>query len=201
MNKYFKNIISITLITLISGLLLGIVYQVTKDPIATAKINATNKAYKKVLSDADTFEEYSDFDFNIAQSYLNDNSLSSDNIKNVVVGKSNNEKIGYVITVLSKEGFGGDIEFSVGILNDGTIKGIEILSISETAGLGMKAKEDEFKNQFKDINSSKIEYTKDVATQDNQVQAISGATVTTNAMVDGVNAAICYFENELKEVK
>ena len=51
------------------------------------------------------------------------------------------ETVGYVVNVTSHEGYGGDIDISVGIREDGTVTGIEMLSISETAGLGMKAKE------------------------------------------------------------
>ena len=61
-----------------------------------------------------------------------------------------------MINVTSHEGYGGDIEISVGIASDGTVKGIEMLSIGETAGLGMKAKDAEFKDQFRDKKSAKI---------------------------------------------
>ncbi len=47
---------------------------------------------------------------------------------------------GYVITVTDKDGYGGDIQITVGIMSDGTVNGISFLSISETAGLGMRAK-------------------------------------------------------------
>ena len=69
--------------------------------------------------------------------------------------------MGYVITVTSHEGYGGDIKLSVGILSDGTVKGIETLTITETAGLGMKAAEPEFKDQFKDKQVEKILLYKD----------------------------------------
>ena len=67
------------------------------------------------------------------------------------------------------------------------------LSISETAGLGMKATTDSFKDQFKDKNVEKFTYTKTGATSDDQIDAISGATITTNAMTNGVNAGLCAF--------
>ena len=84
----------------------------------------------------------------------------------------------------------------MGVADDGTLNGISILSISETAGLGMKADTDEFKNQFADKNVEKFEYTKNGATEDNQIDAISGATITTNAMTNGVNAGLCAFQYE-----
>ena len=51
------------------------------------------------------------------------------------------------MTTTSSEGYGGDIQISVGIGNDGVVEGVEILSISETAGLGMKATEAKFRDQ------------------------------------------------------
>ena len=56
------------------------------------------------------------------------------------------EKIGYVF-LTSAKGYGGDIDIMVGIGNDGSVKGVTVLSISETAGLGMNAKNDKFLNQ------------------------------------------------------
>ncbi len=116
----------------------------------------------------------------------------------VAAGKSDSgETVGYVLNVTSHSGYGGDIEISVGILNDGTISGIEMLSINETAGLGMKADEAEFKDQFKDKNVEKFSYTKNGASADNEIDAISGATITTSAVTDAVNSALVYFQNEL----
>ena len=82
----------------------------------------------------------------------------------------------------------------MGVQNDGTLNGISILSISETAGLGMKANTDSFKDQFKNKKVEKFSYTKTGATSDDQIDAISGATITTNAMTNGVNAGLCAFQ-------
>ena len=105
--------------------------------------------------------------------------------------------LGYVITVTTKEGYGGDIKFSIGIRQDGLVNGISILEIAETAGLGMRA-EEVLKPQFADKNVEQFEYSKSGAVSENQVDAISGATITTNAVVNGVNAGIYYFQTELK---
>jgi electron transport complex protein RnfG len=101
-----------------------------------------------------------------------------------------------VLTVTSHEGYGGDIQFTMGITNDGVLNGISILSISETAGLGMRADE-VLKPQFAGKSAEKYEYTKTGAVSDSQIDAISGATITTNAVVNGVNAGLYYFQNEL----
>ena len=68
-------------------------------------------------------------------------------------------------TVTTSEGYGGDIQFAMGIQDDGTLNGISILSIGETAGLGMRANTDAFKDQFKDKKVDKFEYTKQVPQQ------------------------------------
>ena len=65
-----------------------------------------------------------------------------------------------MITVTSSEGYGGDIQFSMGVGIDGTTYGISFLSIEETAGLGMNADTDAFKSQFKDQNVSEFTYSK-----------------------------------------
>ena len=104
--------------------------------------------------------------------------------------------MGYVITVTTHEGYGGDIRFSVGIRNDGTVNGISILNIAETPGLGMKA-EEVLKPQFAGKTVSQFAYTKTGAVATEEIDAISGATITTNALVNGVNAGLNYFKNEL----
>ena len=104
--------------------------------------------------------------------------------------------LGYVITVTTKEGYGGDIQFAVGVRLDGTVNGMSILDIAETAGLGMRA-EDVLKPQFAGKQTDKFEYTKSGATSENQIDAISGATITTNAVTNGVNAGLYYFQTEL----
>lgn len=101
--------------------------------------------------------------------------------------------IGLVEIISTTEGYGGGMQFSMGIASDGTTKGISFLSLSETAGLGMRADTDDFKNQFKDKNVEAFSYTKSGASADDEIDALSGATLTTNAVTNGVNAGICCF--------
>ena len=183
MNKIVKNAFILTAITVIAGLLLGVVYGVTKEPIANAKAKAKQEAFQSVLSDADSFETVDNLDTDAASELLKSNGYSSDAIEEVALGKDKSgETIGYVINVVSHEGYGGDIEISVGIQADGTVKGIEMLSISETAGLGMKSTEPAFKDQFKDKKVETFSYTKTGEEGDDKIDAISGATITTNAV-------------------
>lgn len=198
MNKIVKNTGILMAITLVAGALLGLVYEITKDPIAQAQESAKQEAYRTVLADADTFVNDDNFKEKNAQKILSEAGYDSDDISEVVVGQnSSGEEVGYVITVTSHEGYGGDIQISVGIEADGTVKGIEMLSISETAGLGMKATESEFKDQFKDKNVEKFSYTKSGEEGDDKIDALSGATITTNAVTNAVDSALVYFQNEL----
>ena len=198
MNKIVKNTGILMAITLVAGALLGLVYEITKDPIAQAQESAKQEAYRTVLADADTFVNDDNFKEKDAQKILSEAGYDSDDISEVVVGQnSSGEEVGYVITVTSHEGYGGDIQISVGIEADGTVKGIEMLSISETAGLGMKATESEFKDQFKDKNVEKFSYTKSGEKGDDKIDALSGATITTNAVTNAVDSALVYFQNEL----
>ena len=198
MNNIVKNTLILTSITVVSGLLLGIVYDITKEPIAEAQENTKQEAFRAVLSDASSFETMEDFDASEAMSILEENGFTSDEITEIAEGVDDSgETVGYVINVTSHEAYDDDLEVSVGIATDGTVKGIEMLSISETAGLGMKADEADFKDQFKDKKVEKFSYTKSGESGDDKIDAISGATITTNAVTNAVDSALVYFQNEL----
>ena len=187
-NPIIKNTVILTMITLISGLLLGLVYEVTKNPIAFAKEKAKQEAYKEVFADAESFEALENFEEYIVEANV---------INEVVVAHAGAEKMGYVITVTNNEAYGGSLTITMGIRNDGTTNGISFLTLAETAGLGMKAKESEFKNQYADKNVDSFEVTKTGAANDNQIDAISGATITSKSVTSAVNAGITYFEEVL----
>lgn len=198
MDKIIKNTLILAAITVVSGLLLGLVYDITKEPIATAQENTRQEAFRSVLPEASSFEEYEGYDAEKAGELLRENGYDPDEISGAVTGKDDSgEIVGYVVDVISHEGYAGDIEISVGIASDGTVTGIEMLSISETAGLGMKAAEADFKDQFKDKKVEKFSYTKSGESGDDMIDAISGATITTNAVTNAVDAALVYYQNEL----
>ncbi len=194
MNKIIKDAVVLCGITLIAGLLLGSVYQITKTPRQNQEIERKNQAYQTVFTDATDFEE-KEIDAEQIKKYLEQKGITSGEatVDEVATAKKQ-QNLGYVITVTEHEGYGGDITFTVGIKQDGTICGVSVLTINETAGLGMKAKETSFLNQFKDKKVEKFTYTKNGATKENEIDAISGATITTKAMTKGVNAAIECFQ-------
>lgn len=196
MKEMMKNTGIMVAITLIAGLLLGIVYQVTKEPIAIQEAKAKQEACQEVFADAASFDAVEVVP--VEQSAWNSVGYGQETIDEVMMAKDGaGSTLGYVVTVTTKEGYGGDIRFTVGVRMDGTVNGISILAISETAGLGMRA-EEVLKPQFADKNVEKFEYTKSGATSENQIDAISGATITTNAVTNGVNAGLYYFQTQLR---
>lgn len=198
MNKIIKNTLMLTAITVAAGLLLGLVYEITSAPILTAQEEAKQKAYKAVLSEADSFEEYKDFNAGEIAEVLAEEGYTGEDITGVAVASNKSgDDIGYVVTSVSHDGYGGDIEVSVGIQKDGTVEGIEMLSITETAGLGMKAADAEFKDQFKNKKVEKFSYTKTGEKGEDKIDALSGATITTSAVTNAVDAALFYFHNVL----
>ena len=188
-----KDTIAITAITLVAGLALGVVQDITEGPIAQQQEQSKQEAYKAVFEDADSFEPC-EVDADALAANLAENNFNAQTINEVMEAKdASGETIGYALNVTDSEGYGGDIQFSMGVQNDGTLNGISILSIGETAGLGMNADTPAFKDQFVGKQVEQLQYTKNGATQDDEINAISGATVTTNAMTNGVNAGLCAF--------
>ena len=196
LKSMLKDAMILLAITLIAGLILGVVYKVTKEPIAQQEAKAKQEACQEVFTDAAGFEAVEGFNKEAAYLAISEQYPNQDINEVVKAVDASGQLMGYVITVTTHEGYGGDIRFSVGIRNDGTVNGISILSIAETPGLGMNA-EKVLKPQFAGKTVEKFEYTKTGASTDNQVDAISGATITTNAIVNGVNAALSYFTTEL----
>ena len=123
--------------------------------------------------------------------------LSSLGLENVTIDDicvggddANNTLVGYVVLVTSSEGYGGDIQIAVGMDTDYKITGLSFLTLNETAGLGMEADTDAFKQQFIGKSVDQFTYTKTGSTQDSEIDALSGATITTSAVTNAVNAAL-----------
>lgn len=196
MKEMMKNTGILLAITIVAGLLLGLVYQITKEPIANQEAKAKQEACQEVFEDAVSFEAVELVA--VDEAAWSEAGYGQESIDDVMAAKdAAGELLGYVLTITTKEGYGGDIQFTIGVRMDGTLNGMSLLAISETAGLGMRA-EEVLKPQFANKQVEKFEYTKSGATSDNQIDAISGATITTNAVTDGVNAGLYYFQTELK---
>lgn len=197
MNKSLvSDCIKLFIITLAAGLILGFVYNVTKDPIAKQEEKTKQEAYKAVFKDADRFEAVK-FNAKEISKALKAKDLGQNTINEIAKAVDKNGKeLGYVFSVTNPDGYGGDITLSVGVKNDGTVNGYETLTISETAGLGMKAKEDEFKSNFTNKKAKQFEVVKDGSgkNDDAKIDAISGATITSRAVTSGVNSCVALMD-------
>lgn len=187
MKSMLKDAIVLLLITLIAGLALGFVYELTKEPIRIQQEKAIQKACQAVYAQAEQFDvvEYT-------PSPMLLNSLKE---KGVTIGTifeakdSIGNAVGYVVESTSSEGYGGKITLYAGITKDGMLNGISILTIAETPGLGMNA-QSVLVPQFENVPATMFTYTKSGSTKDSEINAISGATITTEAIVNAVNGAV-----------
>ncbi len=193
----FINTLVLVLVTFVAITALAVVNQVTKEPIAQAEINARAEVYKVVYPDAENFAEVENSESIIEGSadFLKNAGYDGCFINDAlsVTDDSGNIK-GYVIAATSPSGYGGDVQIAVGISSDGKITGFNVVSNNETAGLGSKCTEPEFTSQFANKPATVLEYTKSGAAEDNQIDAISGATITTNAVTEAVNSAIVFYQ-------
>ncbi len=190
--KGFVNaIVVLFAITLVMGAALGVVNNVTKEPIAKTKQEAKEAAYKNVFPTAAKVATSDTVDYASINDVVHQLGYPSVDIDELAVAlDSSGALAGYVVTVTTSEGYGGDIQVIIGISVDGTVQGVDFLTINETVGFGLNAKEPEFKDQFVGKKVLAFEYTKTGATGESQVDAISGATITTSAVVDAINAAV-----------
>lgn len=203
-SSILKDAFALFMITLIAALALGFVNEITKDPIAKQKAKAKSEAYQTVYKEAtlvDVENEDIKARVEVSEQFLADQGMTGTVIDEAGIAMDENgNSIGYVMTVTSKKGYGGNITFTMGYTADGMVTAVEILSMNETAGLGDRAKEDSFKGQFAQKKVDQFNLTKTGAQAENDIDAISSATVTSTAVTDAVNAGIV-FANDLLENK
>ena len=154
-------------ITLVAALLLACVNKITFRKIQESELKAAEEARGMLISGAE-FKDVKD----------------NDKVKMAFI---DGKFAGYCVNV-SVKGFGGNIEMMVGIGADDNVTGIEILSHGETAGLGAKADSDEFKNQFPG-KYPELDVVKIPTENPEEIQAITGATVTSKAVAEGIKKA------------
>jgi len=184
-----KNIIIMTVkllaITLVAGLLLGGVNYITKGPIADQKKAEADAARFASFPEADDFTENKT---DIAQEY----SI----VKNVYTAlDADGNDIGATIGITTK-GFNAGLNLTVGISADGKVTGVVLGSHEETPGLGAKASEPAFTEQYKDVPyEPALVVVKTPPSEDNQIQAITSATITSKAVTDAVNTAAEFYDS------
>lgn len=161
------------LITVVAGLALSLTNMVTEGPIAEQKLKASNASRAAVFPEATGFEQ---------QTLAEGAKLDS-----VYAATKDGATIGYVLQT-TVTGYGGPIEIVLGVDNQGTITGISVggSSFAETAGLGARTRDPEFTDQFVGLTQAPV-------LKDN-IDAISGATISSNAVTSGANKLYQYWQ-------
>ena len=168
MNKSLKLGIKLLLITSITALALAFTNNMTK-PIIEARQQEELKESLAVVYKADSYEEL--------------DVEKPDTVE--VVYKADD---GYVFQILSPGGYGGDIEYLIGVDKDHNITGFAPLNHSESAGFGKQMEEDFFKEGMIGVNMDN-EVKASEAGGENEIVGLSGATISTNTILSGINDA------------
>lgn len=172
LKDYLVPTVTLFIICLISTVLLGVTNSVTAPIIADLAVETEKKSRQVVFADAASFGEAE---------------VAEDGTSVVTALDEAGNVIGHVVVNTAK-GYGGDISVMTGVDTDGKVTGVNILSHAETAGLGAKAAEQSFRDKFIGL-VQEITVSKDKA-GDNSIDAITGATITSRAVTQAVNAAI-----------
>ena len=181
MNKIVKNALVLMAFSLVLGFVLGAVYKITEPVIAEATLRKEMEAYKVVFENADTFNPL-EVDVDAAAKVMADGGFPDEINKAFEAVDASGNVIGYVVQLTTKDGYSGGIVMVVGITVDGTVNGFSVTAHSETSGLGTKAFEPAYADQFKGIPAASV----------SSVATISGATLTSTAVINGINAAVAY---------
>ena len=174
--------IALFVICVVSGGVLGLVYNATKDPIAAAEAAKKTEAIKNVLPE-----------FNELKETMVKSAMEDAEIPFYLAYDANNNFIGAAVETFTNKGFSGNISLMVGILANGTINNISVLQHAETPGLGSKMSEPSFKDQFNNKNTTSFNFN--VKKDGGDVDAITAATISSRAFCDAVNRALSTFEN------
>lgn len=197
-----RPVLVLTAISIIAGLALSGVYAMTKDAIEEQKLAARRASYKSVCPAAEIFEIDPEVDLVIdelggepygmtfGRSTINEFLVGTDAEGNIV---------GYVLNVTSADGFDGDVGIAIGLNKDGAVNGISFTALNETPGMGMRAAEPAFKDQFNNkAVTSFILKKSGGSVADNEIDSISGASTTSGAVVNAVNAGLDFFHTVVK---
>ncbi len=182
MDKILKPGIVLCIVCVVAATVLSIAYKTTYPLIQEQEEDAKSVAMQEVLADATSFEEL--------------DASSSEYVSSCFVGKNGDEIVGYAIFTDPTSGYSGEINMLTGVDTEGKVTGISIITHEETPGLGANATEPEFRNQFVGKSGS-LAVTKNEPAGDNEILAMTSATITTSAVTDGVNMALEFYASDI----
>ncbi len=182
-STFFNMLITLFIVTLVASTALAYVYEITKEPIAMARLAKKLAAIDKVVGTYDNNP--------VDDMYTIPASTGSDSLE-VYPARKNGELVGAAIRSFSKNGYGGLVSIMVGIKPDGKIENVAVIEHKETPGLGSKMSDPSFKDQFMDLDPSKV--TLKVKKDGGNIDAITAATISSRAFCDAVEMAVDSYE-------
>ncbi len=193
-----KDTLALLIITVVAAVLLGFVREITAEPIAKRAEEDKQKAYLAVYETATSVVESKDVP-ELAAALAKASEILTEDYSSVTVDEAclakdaEGNTLGYILTVTDKKGYGGAIQMVFGYSLDGTITGLEFLTLNETAGFGLEAEKDpEWRKQFYGVAVQRFLVTKSGADMEGLVDALSGATITSSAVTRGVNGGLVF---------
>lgn len=174
----FNMVITLLVVTLLASTALGFVYEVTKEPIAKAKLAKKTEAIKNVMPE---------FTNNpVEEMYKIPGPEGYDSLE-VYPAQSNGKYLGAAVRTYSKKGYAGEVWLMVGFNPEGEILNINVLEHKETPGLGTKMADAQFKDQF--TGKHPDEFNLKVRKDGGDVDAITAATISSRAFAEAVQHA------------
>lgn len=203
-NTLVHDTVCLFVITLIAGILLGAVYQITKKPIEVQEEKVKQEAYAAVyegaefITDDDVNAKLADFQKDLTDGKVKTASgaaLTDVEILEVMKATVDGADAGYVATCTGK-GYGGAVKLALGIDADGVVKGIQIMDCTnETPGLGQNSSSESWNKQYIEMNASQeLSVVKDGTgnKESGTIDSISGATITSSAVTRAVNGTFLF---------
>lgn len=181
-STFYSMTVTLIIITVIAGVSLGLVNDITKGPKAQARLERKIKALKNVLPE---------FNNNPVEALKLLKVEGIEDSMEVYPGTQAETLTGIAIVGASNKGFSGLVKVMVGFDLEGNIQNIEVLEQNETPGLGTKVKEDKFLRQFRGKNPES--FSLKVKKDQGDVDALTGATITTRAFNEAVQNAYTAF--------
>lgn len=183
----FKLGFILFVISAVAACCLAFTNYVTAGTIEKMDLETNKAARQEVLSEATDFAEISADDLVKIRTEIG--LENPDELVETYIGKKGDDVIGYTVKTAPQSGYSGEVQVLTGISKEGLVQGVTILKHNETPGLGALATEPEFKDQYKDLTATEeITVVKTApASGSNSIQAITGATITSKAVTDGVN--------------
>ena len=189
MKEIIRLTLILTAITAVSAGVLAFVNQKTEQPVKKALSEEKMIAVRNVLPP---------FDNELVKDRVFIPDSTGDTLE-VFRGKKDGIINGVAFSIVSPDGYSGDIEFLVGVDLDGVIQGIEILKHSETPGLGARIQSEEFRGMFKNHGIDNTEIWK-VKKDGGVFKEITGATISSRAVTGATIKGLEFFKSHIDEI-